>query len=189
MPGHLRPYAAPDQEPTPGRRGAVAKLLAMLCGGLATLPPLVAGGWNFLDPLRRRSAAATFLPVTDVASVPDDGLPRQFAVVAERADAWTGFAAEPIGAVYLRREKGSDTVEALSATCPHAGCFVEMEPQERCFRCPCHNSRFMLDGGIVAPSPSPRAMDGLECRVGKNGEIAVKWQNFYTGIAEKVARP
>jgi hypothetical protein len=66
---------------------------------------------------------------------------------------------------------------------------VEIESQERCFRCPCHNSKFTLDGGMVAPSPSPRAMDGLECQVAKNGEIAVKWQNFYTGIADKVARP
>jgi hypothetical protein len=32
-------------------------------------------------------------------------------------------------------------------------------------------------------------MDGLECQVGRNGAVAVKWQNFYTGIAEKVARP
>ena len=66
---------------------------------------------------------------------------------------------------------------------------MEIESQERCFRCPCHNSKFTLDGGMVAPSPSPRAMDGLECQVAKNGEIAVKWQNFYTGIADKVARP
>jgi menaquinol-cytochrome c reductase iron-sulfur subunit len=171
------------------RRGFLAKLLAVCCGGLATLPPLVAGAWMILDPLRRRGAAATFLPVTDLASVPDDGIPRQFAVVTDRVDAWTGFAAEPIGAVYLRREQGSDTVEALSATCPHAGCFVEIESQGKCFRCPCHNSTFTLDGRIVAPSPSPRAMDGLECQIAKNGQIAVKWQNYYTGIAEKVARP
>ena len=178
-----------SDESAADRRGFMTKLLAIVCGGLATLPPVLAGVWMFLDPLRRRGAAATFLPVTDLASVPDDGIPRQFAVVADRVDAWTGFAAEPIGAVYLRREKGSDTVEALSATCPHAGCFVEIESQERCFRCPCHNSKFTLDGGMVAPSPSPRAMDGLECQVAKNGEVAVKWQNFYTGIAEKVARP
>ncbi len=175
--------------PQAARRGFLAQLAAVLCGGLATLPPLVAGLWTVLDPLRRRGAAAAFLPVTDLASLPDDGIPRQFAVVADRVDAWTGFASEPIGAVYLRRQKGSETVEALSATCPHAGCFVEIESQERCFRCPCHNSKFTLDGGIVAPSPSPRAMDGLECRIGKNGEVAVKWQNFYSGVAEKVARP
>jgi Rieske Fe-S protein len=107
-------------------------------------------------------------------------------VIADRVDAWTGYAAEPIGAVYLRRAKGSATVEALSATCPHAGCFVEMEPAERCFRCPCHNSRFELDGGIVAPSPSPRAMDALECRIAKNGAVEVLWAKFRTGIAGKV---
>ena len=120
--------------------------------------------------------------------MPDDGQPRQFAVVSERIDAWTGFARETIGAVYLRRTKGSQEVEALSATCPHAGCFIELEPNGRSFRCPCHNSSFTLDGGIVEPSPSPRAMDALPCQVGKNGDVAVKWQNFYTGIAEKVAR-
>ena len=179
----------PPGEPATARRGFLTKVLALCCGGLATLPPLVAGLWVALDPLRRRGAAAAFLPVTELAAVPDDGLPRRFPVVTDRIDAWTGFAAEPIGAVYLRRLPGSGAVEALSATCPHAGCFVEIESQSRCFRCPCHNSRFELDGGIVAPSPSPRAMDGLECRVGANGAIAVKWQNFYTGVAEKVARP
>jgi Rieske Fe-S protein len=193
MERHHEPHRHGNHAPPPhastDRRGFVAKLLAVCCGGLATLPPLLAGVWTVLDPLKRRGAAATFLPVTDLTSVPADGIPRQFAVVADRVDAWTGFAAEPIGAVYLRREPGSDKVQALSATCPHAGCFVEIESQEHCFRCPCHNSKFMLDGGIVAPSPSPRAMDGLECRVAQNGEIAVKWQNFYTGIAEKVARP
>jgi len=181
---HSRPDARAAE-----RRGFLTGLAAIACGGLATLPAVVAGLWTTLDPLRRRGAAAAFLPVTDLASVPDDGIPRRFPVVADRVDAWTGFAAEPIGAVYLRRTPGSATVEALSATCPHAGCFVEIEPQERCFRCPCHNSRFAVDGGIVPPSPSPRPMDGLECRVEKNGAVAVKWQNFYTGIAEQVARP
>ena len=31
-------------------------------------------------------------------------------------------------------------------------------------------------------------MDSLECRVGPGGEVAVKWENFYSGIAEKKAR-
>ena len=170
-------------DPAPGRRSFLTEALAIACGGLATLTPVAAGVWAFLDPLRRKGGA-----VTELAAVPDDGVPRQFAVIAERADAWTGFAAEPIGAVYLRRGKGSDTVEALSATCPHAGCFVEMEPTGRCFRCPCHNSTFTLEGGIVAPSPSPRPMDGLECRVAKNGSVEVKWERFRAGVAEKIVQ-
>jgi len=179
-------FAAPAAEP---RRGFLTKLSALVAGGLATLAPVGVGLWAFLDPLRRTSGAATFLPVAELSAVPDDGVPRQFPVIADRIDAWTGFAAEPIGAIYLRREKGSREVEALSATCPHAGCFVEIESTGRCFRCPCHNSSFTLDGGIVPPSPSPRAMDALECRVADNGTIEVKWENFYTGIADKVARP
>jgi menaquinol-cytochrome c reductase iron-sulfur subunit len=168
------------------RRGFLAKVATLACGGLATLAPVAAGVWSFLDPLRRKSAAATFLPVTDLSAIPDDGVPRQFAVVAERIDAWTGFPREPIGAVYLRRQNGSKEVEALTATCPHAGCFVDLEPGGRSFRCPCHNSSFTLDGGIVEPSPSPRPMDSLECRVGENGDVAVKWQTFRAGIADKV---
>jgi nitrite reductase/ring-hydroxylating ferredoxin subunit len=171
------------------RRGFLTKLAAVACGGLATLTPVAAGLWAFLDPLRRRGGGGRFLPVTELAAVPDDGVPRRFAVVADRKDAWTGYASEPIGAVWLRREPGAGAVQALSATCPHAGCFVEMEPAEHCFRCPCHNSSFTLDGGIVAPSPSPRPMDELECRIGHGGAVEVKWQNFFTGIAEKVARP
>ncbi|MFM7035696.1 MAG: Rieske (2Fe-2S) protein [Planctomycetia bacterium] len=170
------------------RRGFLTKVMAIICGGAAVAPPFAAGLWAFLDPLSRRGGVAKFLPVTELAAIPDDGVPRQFAVVSDRVDAWTGFAAEPIGAVYLRRTKGSDTVEALSATCPHAGCFVEMQPGSKCFRCPCHNSSFTLDGGIVAPSPSPRAMDSLECRVAKNGEIEVRFEKFRAGIAEKVAQ-
>ncbi len=168
------------------RRSFLAKVVTVACGGLATLAPVAAGVWSFLDPLRRKTAAATFLPVTDLSAVPDDGVPRQFAVVAKRLDAWTGFPREPIGAVYLRRQKGAKQVEALTATCPHAGCFVDLEPGGRSFRCPCHNSSFTLDGGIVEPSPSPRPMDSLECRVGENGEVAVKWQAFRAGIADKV---
>ena len=175
-----------DPERQPGRRSFLTAALAIACGGLATLTPVAAGVWAFLDPLRRKGSAASFLPVTEIAAIPADGVPRQFAVIAERTDAWTGFTAEPIGAVYLRRGEGSDTVEALSATCPHAGCFVEMESTGRCFRCPCHNSTFTLDGGIVSPSPSPRPMDALECRVAKNGAVEVKWERFRAGVAEKV---
>jgi len=173
----------------PGRRGFLAKALALICGGAAVFVPLAAGAWVFLDPLRRKSTTATFRPVADLAAVPADGVPRRFAVVADRVDAWTGFTAEPVGAVYLRREAGADAVQALSATCPHAGCFVEIDPAGRCFRCPCHNSSFTLDGAIVAPSPSPRPMDSLECRVAANNAVEVKWEAFYTGIAAKVARP
>ena len=170
------------------RRGFLAKLAAIACGGIATLTPLAAGLWAFLDPLGRRSAAARFVPVAELAAIPPDGVPRRFPVVTDRKDAWTGYAAEPVGAVWLRREPGSDAVQALSATCPHAGCAVEMAAGGTCFRCPCHNSEFTFGGSIVEPSPSPRPMDVLDCRVEKGGAVAVQWQSFLAGIAAKVAK-
>ena len=169
-----------------GRRGFLTKLAAIACGGLATVAPVAAGLGAFLDPLRRRGGGGRFIPVTELAAVPDDGVPRRFAVVAERKDAWTGYASEPIGAVWLRREPGAPAVQALSATCPHAGCAVDMAPGGGCFRCPCHNSQFTFTGGIVPPSPSPRAMDELECRVDKDGAVAVRWERFRAGVAAKV---
>jgi menaquinol-cytochrome c reductase iron-sulfur subunit len=180
--------AAGDGSAGSDRRGFLTRFAAIACGGLATLPALVAGVWTTLDPLRRTAGAGSFLRVTDLSSVPDDGMPRRFPVISDRVDAWTGFASEPIGAVYLRRTAGSDTVEAFTAICPHAGCFVQIDTTEKCFRCPCHNSRFALDGSIVPPSPSPRAMDTLECQVAADGGVSVKWQTFRTGFAEKKAR-
>ena len=47
-----------------GRRNFFAEAMALVCGGLAILTPVAAGVWMFLDPLRRRGEAATFLPVT-----------------------------------------------------------------------------------------------------------------------------
>lgn len=172
----------------PDRRGFLTRVLAVVCGGLATLVPLGAGLWAFLDPLRRGGGGGRFIPVADLAAIPADGVPRRFSVIADRKDAWTGYEAEPIGAVWLRREPGADTVQALSAICPHAGCAVDMAPGGGCFRCPCHNSEFTFAGVIKPPSPSPRAMDALECRVDDAGGVAVRWEKFRAGVAAKVAQ-
>jgi Rieske Fe-S protein len=118
--------------------------------------------------------------------VPDDGLPREFPVIAERVDAWNR-SIEPIGAVYLRRQPGQTKIECLTATCPHAGCFVNYDASTKTFQCPCHNSHFALDGAIIQPSPSPRPMDSLTCEV-RQDQVLVKFEDFYSGREEKVAK-
>ena len=90
-------------------------------------------------------------------------------------------------AVYLRREAGKEEVECLTATCPHAGCFVNYDADSNTYRCPCHNSSFTVDGAIIEPSPSPRPMDSLECKLAGQ-EVLVKFQSFYSGTTEKVAK-
>ena len=60
-------------------------------------------------------------------------------------------------------------------------------PQKKIFVCPCHNARFDLSGKrLDATSPSPRDLDTLEMEI-RGDEIWVKFQNFRTGTAQKIA--
>ncbi len=49
-------------------------------------------------------------------------------------------------AVY-RDENG--TLHSLSAVCPHLGCIVHWNSLERTWDCPCHGSRFAVDGAVL----------------------------------------
>lgn len=46
-------------------------------------------------------------------------------------------------------------IHAFSAVCPHLGCYVRWNNDEKSFDCPCHGSRFSCKGKVVnGPSPS-----------------------------------
>lgn len=174
--------------PPPGedRRGFFKQAAAVLLGGISALVPLAAGLLTVLDPLRRKAGAAGFVHVTSLSALPEDGTPRRFPVIADRSDAWNKFPQVPIGAVYLRRQ--GVLVHALNVTCPHAGCPVEYRPASSSYLCPCHNSKFKVDGGLAGTtSPSPRGMDTLEVELRNKTEVWVKFQNFEAGKAKKVA--
>lgn len=150
------------------------------------LAPVGAGLAVLLDPLGRKVTGTGKVLVTSLDSLPNDGVPRKFSIVANRVDAWSKLPNAPIGAIYLRRT-GDKTVEALNVSCPHAGCFIDYRGATNNFFCPCHNSSFALDGKIAdAKSPSPRGMDSLEVEILNDREIWVKFMNFQTGHAEKI---
>ncbi len=50
-------------------------------------------------------------------------------------------------AVY-RDENGKATI--LSPICPHMGCIVHWNTAEKTWDCPCHGSRFMATGELIA---------------------------------------
>lgn len=49
-------------------------------------------------------------------------------------------------------------IHAVSAVCSHMGCLVEWNDGERSWDCPCHGSRFDLDGSVL----DTPAVDGLD---------------------------
>jgi len=96
------------------------------------------------------------------------------------------------GVVRFNREKkayvigGPTGVYALSAVCTHLGCITRFKSDERVIACPCHGSRFDLDGGVVH-GPAPRPLPWLDVAEDANGNLVVD-----TGIViprGKVFRP
>jgi len=179
--GKTRPESA--LEP---RRGVLAKLVAMAAWAAAYLVPAAAAVAAFLNPLRVKSRAGEPLRLGSIDALPSDGTPRKFPVVMDRTDAWNRFPNQPVGAVFLRRT-GDAEVEAIQVVCPHAGCFVNYDPQKNVFFCPCHIASFDLSGKrLDETSPSPRDLDTLDAEVRDGGEVWVTFQNFRTGIPQKV---
>jgi Rieske Fe-S protein len=193
-PGHpgLAPHADDDD-----RRGFLKKAAAVAAGTLAALAPLGAGIVFLLDPLRRtvfvpvtrrkKSAggAEGFVRVTTVDSLPADGKPQRFTVIADQADAWNYFPDQRIGNVFLRKTSSGDIV-AYNEICPHLGCSVAYNPsapENEAFRCPCHASAFSLDGKKSNQIP-PRDLDTLEVKTEGN-DVLVRYRKFRTGIPEK----
>lgn len=189
-PSRLPPPAG-SAPPEPPRRGFLYQAFTLFIGGLVGIVPLAAGVWTFFSPLlgKKKGAAGKLLRIANLDEVGEE--PKAFAVVAEKHDAWTTFAAERIGAVFLRRLPGGNKVQGFSAICPHAGCFVGFKSEAHEFVCPCHTSAFSIDGQRAPDCPSPRDLDPIECVVqtadGKQ-EVFIKYVEYYPGLAERKAK-
>lgn len=186
------------------RRGFLAKAASIVIGGFVALTPVVAGLLFILDPLRlgldrlriRKKPGGTgpgvgkegFIKIGRIDSVPADGKPVKFTVIADRVDAWNTFPQEPIGAVYVRRADAGKFL-CFSVICPHLGCSVDCVAGATKFHCPCHDSGFDLNGIRTNQTP-PRDLDTLELDEEKFavGELWVKYQTFRTGEAHKVVK-
>lgn len=60
--------------------------------------------------------------------------------------------------------KGMDgNVVACSAVCPHMGCIVHFNKAEKSWDCPCHGSRFELDGSVIE-GPVLHALKKIETK-------------------------
>ena len=177
---------APASPPPSDRRDFIAKAAAIVVGGSLAVAPVAAGFCVLFDPLRRKSEASASVLVATLNALPEGGEPRKFPVIATLVDGWNRTPNVPIGAVYLQRLK-DNKVRALNVVCPHAGCFVNYRAAANDYFCPCHDSRFSVDGQILDPkSPSPRPLDELPVEIRKGTEIWVTFQNFRAGTHEKI---
>lgn len=52
-------------------------------------------------------------------------------------------------------------LQAVAATCTHQGCIISHDPERQCWQCPCHGSRFALDGTVLQ-GPAIAALEVIE---------------------------
>ncbi|WP_233561495.1 ubiquinol-cytochrome c reductase iron-sulfur subunit [Sorangium cellulosum] len=182
-PGVSASASAPIGAPPPEeRRGALKALVAI--GGLAYAGALAAPAASFLSGSAAGNAGSAggrerWVRVGRLADLPPDE-PRRLKVVGEERDAFTVAKDQMLGAIWVIRE--GEKIRAMSATCPHLGCGVELNDDKKSFNCPCHSSRFALSG-VPETGPSPRPMDPLATRV-VDGWVEVDFRRYRDGTAE-----
>jgi cytochrome b6-f complex iron-sulfur subunit len=79
------------------------------------------------------------------------------------------IAADPVLVV---RNPESNNPIAVDPTCTHQACTVEWDAEAQIFACPCHGSKFEMDGS-VAEGPAPQPLASYEVKE-EDGSILVK---------------
>jgi len=107
--------------------------------------------------------------------------PTKVDIYAERVDAWNRVENVKLGSAWVAERDG--TLVAYSSVCPHLGCAIDFDVDERKFKCPCHRSAFGLDGSREE-GPAPRGLDTLEIK-DEDGAVSVLYERFRQGIEAK----
>ena len=84
----------------------------------------------------------------------------------------------PDGTVRFDRERkayvvgGDGGIYAMTAVCTHLGCITRYVSDENAIACPCHGSRFDLEGNVTH-GPAPRPLPWLEVKLDDKGNLIV----------------
>lgn len=84
----------------------------------------------------------------------------------------------PEGTVRFNREErtyvigGAGGIYALSAVCTHLGCITRYVSDENIIACPCHGSRFDLEGNVIH-GPAPRPLPWFDVETDTSGRLVV----------------
>jgi Rieske Fe-S protein len=143
------------------------------------------------SPLRKKVAGTnedTFETLTSLDQL-TVGVPRLFAIIRDRTDAWVKYPSEPAGSVWLIRQPASAKPEVIAYTseCPHLGCAISLAEGGKSFMCPCHTSSFDFEGKPQNQVP-PRPMDRLDVELTSDSspKVRVKFQRFRTLAEERI---
>jgi menaquinol-cytochrome c reductase iron-sulfur subunit len=96
------------------------------------------------------------------------GEPQEVSFERTRVDGWRNFQEKAIAWVVRTSE---NNVVAYSPQCTHLGCAYHWEQSGKQFVCPCHGSRFSIDGKVLG-GPAARPLDRYPVQV-ENSKLLI----------------
>jgi len=156
----------------PGRRSFIAMLIAAggVFVGVLLAVPLVEFA---ADPLFHKTSEEEWSEAGALSEFAGITQPAEPIIKVQRRDGWRlELTQRPIFVL----PPNVSPHQTLSPVCPHLGCQVEWEGDNKRFYCPCHGSVFAENGSVIS-GPAPRPLDYLDSKV-EQGRLMVKYQYF-----------
>jgi menaquinol-cytochrome c reductase iron-sulfur subunit len=160
------------------RRSFLGVLLGLASTTVAALLAVPVVRYLFY-PLTAGSTSSGWSVAGSLSEVTASPVPVSRTLHLKERDGWRETVSSPT--VYLIGKGNS--VQALSAICPHLGCTIPWDAARKEFVCPCHGGVFAPDGHYIS-GPPRRGMDTLQTKV-TNGNVMVKYQTFRPDVPNK----
>lgn len=132
---------------------------------MASVVALPAAAYLLLRPKSNASDATV-----EIADVPTLRVnePEEIVYFRTRVDGWKTVREKTTAWVVKKDEQ---RVTAFLPQCTHLGCAYRWEFELENFVCPCHGSKFGIDGEVLE-GPAPRPLDRYVSRV-ENGKLLI----------------
>lgn len=141
-----------------GRRGFLVAAIRGAVGLIAAGLGLPAASYLLIPP--KPHGQTRWMDAGDLSGLEPDA-PQEVTFLRTRIDGWKTLT-EKASAWMVKHRSGHFT--AFSPRCTHLGCAYHWEENRQQFACPCHGSRFALDGRVLT-GPAPRPLDRYEVKV------------------------
>lgn len=139
------------------RRGFISATISTL--GAAIISAIGVPTCLYLFFPARNQRRNQWVDAGDVSQI-GEKTPQQLTFRQFRRDGWK-VQTEQASAWVVKNAK---QVTAFGPACPHLGCAYHWDKSRDEFLCPCHGSRFSIDGKVLT-GPSARPLDRYEIQV------------------------
>jgi menaquinol-cytochrome c reductase iron-sulfur subunit len=150
---------------TQTRRGFYYTAINLLGGLMGAAVAIPAAAYLLIRP--KSADEGGFSEVGEVGQL-KAGVPQEVLYVRKRVDGWRKVTEKASTWLVKIDEK---TVVAFNPACTHLGCAYHWEASGKEFLCPCHASKFSIDGKVLA-GPAPRPLDRYVAKV-EDGKILI----------------